>query len=212
MKTSLFFCWALALMAAPALYGCLPPRADFEVGFGTTEIVGTVNVGTGGAAGHDALVVILKNHYKFIPLYQNDNFGPRNSLARAGSITHPTAHVQEVGASGTFAISMPFDVVSVDVMFIAPDHLTDTFSYARSLGLGRITYRADLPPMPDWRGHFYTFLEPQLQDLIVDQRYQLADRDQKRLGDWLLAQKKRFQELRAATSEAEGPGEGAPAR
>ncbi len=104
---------------------------------------------------------------------------------------------------------MPADVVSVDIMFIAADHLTDTFRFARSLGLGRITYTAVLRPMRDWRSHFHTFLEPQLQHLIVEHRYRLAQREQKLLGEWLEAQKAR---LGSREGEGDAPQPTAPER
>ncbi len=194
MKASPFrFRRVLPVLAVLFLPGCLPPQADFEFGLGTTEIVGTVELAEEGAGKPEAIIVTLKNHYKFSPVPGDGSPLPARENYAAGSVTHPTAHVQNLEPSGRFAISIPSDVVSVDVMFIAADHLTDTFRFTRSLGIGRVTYRATLQPMPDWRGHFYTFLEPQLQDLIVDQRYRLPDREQKWLGDWLLAQKKRLE-------------------
>lgn len=204
MKANLIFRRALPFMALLLLHGCLPPQANFEIGLGTTEIVGSVLVGDEDATESGAIIVILKNHYKFIPLYQSDDFFPLGRSGRINSITHPTAHFQQVGPTGKFVIPMPSDVVSVDIMFIAAEHLTDTFRFSRSLGMGRVTYNATLPSMPDWRSHFYTFLEPQLQELIVESRYHLPDREQQQLGDWLLAQKKRIETVRG------GPGEGGP--
>jgi hypothetical protein len=194
----------LPALISLSLPGCLPPHADYEVGFGTTEIIGTVRVGETDPVESDAIIVILKNHYKFIPLSQTDDFFVRGPPETIRSITHPTAHIQRVDPSGRFLIHMPADVISVDIMFIAADHLTDTFHFARSLGLGRITYVATLRAMHDWRSHFYTYLEPQLQHLIVEQRYRMADKEQKALGDWLHDQKRRIEAGRST--------EGDPAR
>ncbi len=91
----------LALAALPALLaaGCLPPQADYELGLGTTEIVGTVRVGETGPAEAGALIVVLKNHYKFIPIVERDDPLLRGGLESVRSITHPTAHLQRVPPS-----------------------------------------------------------------------------------------------------------------
>jgi hypothetical protein len=187
----------LRLLALPvllwALAGCLPPQASFQPGFGTTEVVGTMDLDPDTLAAGDGLVVVYKHHYTFITL---DN---------GKTIRLPTANVVRVDREGRFSISMPSDVVAMDILFIAPDHLTDTFQFQRSLGVGRVTYRAHLPPMPDWRSHFYTYLEPQLQHLIVEQRYRLSPQDQKVLGDWLIAQQERLEAMRPS---AQTPGKG----
>lgn len=181
---------ALALLCALLLAGCFPPQTDYEFGLGTTEVAGVVDLGNKDPTESDAIVVVLKNHHTFIPRSGGAAFSDDARSEFRGSITRPTAHVQRVDRAGAYYIDMPADVVSVDILFIAFNRLTMRRHFDRSVGIGRINYRAILPAMPGWRDHFYTFLEPQLQEMIVDSRYRLSRAEQKLLGDWLDAQKK----------------------
>jgi hypothetical protein len=127
------------------------------------------------------------------------------------AITRQTVMLVTAGAQGEFRIPMPQDVVMVDVLFAAPERLTDTFHFRRQLGIGTVTYTARLPPVPDWRGHFYTFLAPQLEHLIVEARYGLSIPDQERLVKWLTEQKRRLDALERA-QRGEDPSAAPPAR
>ena len=170
--------------------GCAPSGASFEFGLGTTEIRGRLDLQDAAPLDWQPLVVVYKYHYKFIPKPpEGDTFAPPGTTHEP-SLTHPTAHVVTVDKNGEFSLSMPADVVSVYVLFLARERLTDVFRYSRSLGIGRVTYQANLQVMSrGWRSHFYTFLEPQLQNLITEPRYQMSPLDQQRLGTWLSEQK-----------------------
>ena len=178
------FFFFLSILAT--IGGCVPVGATYELGLGTSEVRGRMVLGDGTQDDWHPLIVVYKYHYKFIPQVDDRRpFVPVDPTQQT-SITHPTAHIVRVGEAGNFVISMPADVVAVHVIFMARQRLSDVFRYSRSLGVGRITYQANLPVMgAGWRSHFYTFLEPQLQNLIVDERYQLQLPDQKVLSDWL---------------------------
>lgn len=178
------------------LAGCFPPNTDYEFGFGTSMVTGTMDLGGDDPIASDAIVVVLKNHDTFIPLGRREEFSGAAHPEFTRSITHPTANVVPVARSGAFVVRMPTDVVSVDIMFIARDRLTRRVRFTRSAIIGRIKYRAVLPRMPDWRSHFYTFLEPQLQQFIVEERYRLPRAEQKVLGDWLDHQKQTLESSR----------------
>lgn len=174
------------------LAGCFPPDTHYEFGFGTSMVTGTMDLGADDPIASDAIVVVLKNHDTFIPLGRREEFSGAAHPEFTRSITHPTANVVPVARSGAFVVHMPTDVVSVDIMFIARNRLTRRVRFNRSAAIGRIIYHAALPSIPDWRSHFYTFLEPQLQQFIVEERYQLPRAEQKVLGDWLDHQKQAF--------------------
>jgi hypothetical protein len=127
--------------------------------------------------GGPTLVIAYKHHHKFTGLDNEPAF------------THPSAHVTKAGTAGQFSISVPADVVRVDLIFAAPGRLTDVFRFRRQLGIGTVTYRARMAPIADWRDHFYTYLEPELRHLIADTRYGLSPRDVETLADWLASQK-----------------------
>lgn len=186
----------LALLAA----ACLPTRADYRLGVATTEIVGTFDVSGLDPELGSPIIVVLKYHYKF----ETPETGER--------VTHPTAHLARLLADGGFAISMPADVVSVAVLFIAPDRLTDEFRFRRQIGIGHVSYRARGKPMADWRDHFYTYLQPLLQELVVEPRYQLSPAEIGTLSTWLDAQRDRLERKRAASPRGHPAGQQPPVR
>ncbi len=162
--------------------GCLPPQAEFSLGVGTSRIQGFVNAPA--AAPGDGGPIIVSIQYHRTLLAEPDYGGE--------VILHPTVHVTYVGRGGLYSIPIPGDVVSAEVLFIAPGHLTQVFRFRRSLGLGVIKYRADLRPMPDWRDHYYTYLLPRLQHMILEKRYRLSDSHQQHLSEWLEVQDRRL--------------------
>jgi hypothetical protein len=163
------------------LAGCLPPQANYSLGLGTSEVRGVVELPPPDPAAGPPLVVVYQYHSLM------------TGFAGEPGITRQTVSVPTVGQYGQFSIHMPQDVVAMDIVFTAPERLTDTFRFQRQLGVGTVTYTATLPVIPDWRSHFYTYLEPQLEHLIVDDRYRLSPRDQERLTQWLNDQKRRLE-------------------
>lgn len=181
---------AMTALALAVLAGaCSPPNTEYELGFGTSAVLGIIDLGQDTADESDAIVVVLKNHDMFIPIGRRDQFSGAANPEFTRNITHPTAHVVRVSRKGAFLIDMPSNVVSMDIMFIARDKLTRRAHFKRSAAIGRIKYRAILASMPDWRSHFYTYLEPQLQEYIVEPRYRLSTLEQRMLGEWLSQQK-----------------------
>lgn len=174
---------ALALAGLPALSGCYPPQASYSFGVSTAEIVGQLDVDDPETAG-PPLILVYKYHYTFM------------EMEPGVVLTRPTASLAPVRPDGSFAISVPTDVVSLEIFFISPDRLTDLFQFHKQVGIGRIVYRARLPVMRDWRSHFYTYLMPELEHVIVEPRYQLPLSDQTLLGTWIGAQRQRLEALR----------------
>ena len=169
--------------------GCLPPQAEFEWGLGTNNITGTMASLPAKPPGEGGIVVAYKHHHQFI------TDGDGRALLR------PTAHVVPVSSSGSFYVSMPADVVAIGLLFIAPGRLTEQFHFKRQLGVGDITYHAAMVSMPDWRNHYYTFLIPQLEHLIVESRYRLAPEGVQLLSNWLQAQNRRLAPTSASKSD-----------
>jgi len=162
------------------LAGCLPPQAHFDLGVGTSYIRGYLRADPKQPTPGGTLIVVYQYHHQFV---NNPDGSP---------VLMPTARVLQPGPYGEFVIDVPTDVVRMDILFIAPEHLTKLFHFRRQLGVGDIDYRATLPAMPDWRSHYYTYLSPQLQNLILEPRYRLAPAEQQLLGQWLQAQNDRL--------------------
>jgi len=104
-------------------------------------------------------------------------------------LSRPSAHVVTIATDGAYSLSLPADVVGITVFFMAPGKLTETFSFKRRFGMGKVLYDPELKAMPDWRGHFFTYLDPLMQELITDARYRLEPGGQKLLSEWLLRQR-----------------------
>jgi hypothetical protein len=174
---------SLALAGVPALSGCFPPQASYSFGVSTSEVVGQFDVDDPASAGAP-LILVYKYHYSFV------------EMEPGKVLTRPTASLAAVRPDGSFTISVPTDVVSLEIFFISPDRLTDLFQFQKQVGIGRIVYRAKLPVMRDWRSHFYTYLMPELEHVIVEARYQLPLQDQAQLSTWITAQRKRLEAQR----------------
>jgi hypothetical protein len=174
----------LALLLAACLplllAACLPPQAHYEMGLGTSRISGFLTAAPEKPTPGGALIVVYLYHHQFI------------TYADGSAVLMQTARVLRPGTQGDFAIDVPGDVVRMDILFIAPEHLTELFRFRRQLGVGDIDYRAALQAMRDWRSHYYTYLSPQLENLILEPRYHLPPADQQVLADWMQAQDARL--------------------
>ena len=173
---------AVGALLAGLLAACLPPQADYRLGLGTNRIRGSVNIPPGTPGAPDStepggpLVVAYLYHHQFV------------TTGSGAAVLVPTARVLRPGPQGDFSLEVPADVVRADLMFIAPGHLTQLFHFQRQLGVGDIDYRAELPRIGDWRSHYYTYLSPQLENLILERRYRLSPSEQQTLGQWLQLQ------------------------
>lgn len=195
----------IALAGVSALAGCFPPQASYDFGVTTTRVEGTLDVEDPQTAG-DPLILVYEYHYAFIELNEGKGPGmggaplmpgePMLELDGGRGLAYPTASLAAVRADGSFTISVPADVLRLEIFFISPDRLTDVFQFSKQLGVGRMVYRAKLPRMRDWRSHFYTYLVPELQHVIVEPRYKLPLQDQARIGAWLDAQRTRLEAMR----------------
>jgi hypothetical protein len=182
--------WGIAgILLLPALSGCLPDQANFRFGLSTSEIVGVLDLTDSDTSG-PPLILVYKHHYLFA------------EVEPGVILTHPTAHLATVGLDGAFTITVPTDVVEIDAFFIAPNRLTDEFRFHKQVGIGRIVYRPNLPRMSNWRSHFYTYIAPELDHVIVERRYEMPVHDQAVLSAWLLDQRKRLEALRKPNAES----------
>lgn len=170
----------LASCLGVLLAACLPPQAHYTIGLGTSRISGFVHTDPERPTPGGPLIVVYERHHQFI------------TYANGHAVLLTTARVVQPGREGDFSIDVPADVVKADFLFIAPNHLTELFHFQRQLGVGDIEYDADLKAMDDWRSHYYTYLSPQLQDLIVDPRYRVPPAEQQTLGHWMQVQDARL--------------------
>ena len=182
---------ATLLALAGLLGGCLATGADYKFGIGTNEVVGAVEApGDAPPDPADVLVIVFQYHYLF-QTYDSEK-----------RIYRVSADVRGVDRIGAFRVPMPSDVVKLELVFIAPDRLSNEFRFSRQIGIGQVSYRAELPPHSDWYSHFYIYIQPMLSNLIVEQRYHLSEEDQQRLGDWLQTQSARLQAIRKQRESA----------
>lgn len=182
--------------------GCLPERAEFEWGLSTSRIVGTVRSEGDVPAPEDVLIVVFRHQY----LLEKPGTGER--------VYRTSAQVTSIDAEGRYTVPMPSHVVGVDILFIAANRLSDEFQFRRQIGIGEVTYRAELPPHPAWHNHYYSYVQPILTDLVTEERYRLSPDEQYRLGTWMERQQDRLAAQRESRShrreEEAGAGDGPP--
>lgn len=178
----------LACAVALLLAACLPPQASFRPGFSTSVIDGAVDNPPLRKNVPPPFLLVVQHHYTFV------------ELEGQPAVTHPSAHVRNLDAGGRFRVDLPADVVGADLYFIAADHLTEVFRFHRQFGVGTVSYHASLQPMNDWRAHFYTFLKPQLEHFITEDRYRLNPIAQQQLSDWMEDQQQRIEARRALSA------------
>lgn len=176
-----------AMLAAFALAGCFPPDADFRFGVSTSEILGAVEApGDPPLDPGDVLVIVFQHHY-LLQTYDSEE-----------RVFRVSADLRRLSRTGEFRVPLPSDVAKVELIVIAPDRLTGEFRFSRQIGIGQVMYHPTLLPHRGWYSHFYTYVQPMLSNLITEDRYQLSQEDQQRLGDWLQYQADRMQALRRA--------------
>ncbi len=188
-------CWRTgcqyAVMAAVLLLlaACLPEGVSWRAGWGSRQVRVVISDEEGGQLSY-ALGVAYKYHHTFIRLDGAEEGGEENLAQKVGQddgrpLRRISAQVLRPDANGVMVISMPPDVVELEMLFMAPRRLTKVLRLRHQLGLGDIFYQAQLQSMSDWRSHYYTYLVPRLQPLLTEEGYGLSPRSQQLLGEWL---------------------------
>ena len=189
----------LASLLLIVLASCLPQEASWSWGLGSSQVRAVISDDHGKLPQH-ALVVVYRYHHSFIHLdgtEENSLDSSQKTPLTSGvplrnistKVSQPLADEETQGIA---LIPMPKDVVEMEMLFIAPGHLTKVFKLRRQLGMGDVLYRAKLDLVADWRSHYYTYLVPRLQPLVAGDEYRLSAVGQQILGDWL---RERGQEL-----------------
>ena len=181
---------------AALLSACLPHEADFRFGVSTSEVDGYVESDGGPLDTRDILIVVFQHHYLF------------ETMETEQRVYRVSADIRGVERDGTFRVPMPSDVVTLELIVVAPDRLSTEFRFNRQVGIGQVAYHPILQAHSQWYSHFYTYIQPLLSNLIVERRYQLSNEDQQRLGDWLTVQSARMDALRASQGTARPGAEG----
>ncbi|MDH4121462.1 MAG: hypothetical protein OEV94_07150 [Deltaproteobacteria bacterium] len=176
------------------LSGCLPNNATFDAGFSTTQVDGTLTVGGTLPDQGETLIVAIYQQYRFVNLEDAQETSRTGGNLEAGEkVTAPIADIIWPDEDGRYRVEVPTNTVGLELYFIAPGHLSDQARFRPQIGVGAIHYPLTLTAIPDWRNHFYTFVDPFLASLITEKRYHLGELDQKRLGDWLEREHKRLE-------------------
>ena len=179
-----------AIGLAALLSACLPQEAEFRFGVSTSEVVGYVESGGGPLDPRDILIVVFQHHYLF------------ETMETQQRVYRVSADIRGVERDGTFRVPMPSDVVTLELIVVAPDRLSTEFRFNRQVGIGQVAYHPIMQAHSKWYSHFYTYIQPMLSNLIVERRYQLSSEDQQRVGDWLTVQSTRMDALRESQAAA----------
>ncbi|MCP4297795.1 MAG: hypothetical protein GY786_19530 [Proteobacteria bacterium] len=89
---------------------------------------------------------------------------------------------------GNYEVRFSNSAVQLDLMFIARDHYLVSSRFSRTLGIETYEYNPTLTVDPLWKRNFDFSLKPILSQYIVEKRFNLPDKDQYFLGQWLNSQ------------------------
>ncbi len=166
------------------LFGCstnfYPPNMDYEVGFFTDRIAGLVTDEEGRFI--EGSFVIVRKYYSHVVSLEEKIYTPEASLV------FPNEY-------GDFSVTMESSVAKLDLIFIASGYVMQSFSFQRQIGIGNLSYYAQLKPTEAWREHFLVNIQPLLQHLILEERYLLPAIHLAFLDEWQDKEKAGFTDL-----------------
>ena len=172
--------WQLNLYGALAVFllvACFSKPVEFEAGWATRWIEGTMLSEKNSELEAEAFIIVLEYFSRFVQLEDRQTlYIPRAKLVRP-----------EPG--GRYEISFDIRASAIEAVFIAYGHWLERFRFQRQMGIGELRYEARMKTLESWREHFILEVSPFLENFILEPRYKLAPLDQLFIGDWLSRQR-----------------------
>jgi hypothetical protein len=113
----------------------------------------------------------------------------------------PKARLLFPDEQGRFRFNFDLRASQLELTFVAEKYVSERFRFQRQLGVGDVRYDAALQATSNWRDEVLLVLTPLVQNLLLEARYRLPERDQLWLGDWLAAQREKI--IEAAPSDSQ---------
>jgi len=167
------------------LGGCLQTGAHFDFGLGTTEIHGNLTLEGKPLPAGQAVALVFQEEHLFVSVGPEGVPGDPSRRDTEKQLTYRTVRLAHISPEGRWWLPMPDHVLEVRVMFMLPGCATEEFRFRRQLGVGDVTFDVDMKPLPEWRDHFYTYIQPVVQNVLADSRYRMSPQDMQGLDGWL---------------------------
>ena len=174
-----FFCVGLFVAG---LTGCFSSSVDFETGWATRHIEGTMLDSAGGELGGEAFIIVLEYFSRFVQFSDEQ------------PIFIPRARLVRLQDGGRFRIQFDLRASAIETVFIAPQYRMERFRFQRQMGIGELRYQARLNAESNWREHLILEVSPFLENFILEPRYKLAPTHQLFIGDWLDREREKVQD------------------
>ena len=139
-------------------------------------------------------ILVRKHNRGFIETSK----GPLDRVSVA--IVHPDNN-------GAYVINFDNATMSLETLFVASLHRTQSFQFSRTLGIGHYEANVQLLSDAKWKNNFYFVIKPLLTGYITEHRYQLPDFEKKFLGDWLMKSELYLEKQQTKDKEDETKGD-----
>lgn len=165
--------WAFILV----LTGCYPPQVQYQWGWATQRVTGTMTNEAGEPLAEPGFIVVRSYYSQFV------------ELSPGQPLYFPQARLFFPDKQGRFNIPFDLKAVKLNLNFIAAGYVMQSISFKRQLGVGNFSYEAKMRHTAGWQDHLFVTVSPFLQQFILEQDFQMAQVHQLYLGDWLSEEK-----------------------
>ncbi len=172
MKKKVFEFFAVCIVLL-LVSGCAS-HVIHHPGIVSTKVFGTLHL-KGEHADIKPFVLAIEHNQTFLKVEEKN-------------LTQVSAKIIYPEENGNYEVRFSNSAVQLDLMFIARDHYLVSSRFSRTLGIETYEYNPTLMVDPLWKRNFDFSLKPILSQYIVEKRFNLPDKDQYFLGQWLNSQ------------------------
>ena len=161
---------------------CFNKSVEFEAGWATRQIEGTMLNSGGEELEKDSFIMVLEYYSRFVQFEEEQIlYVPQVKLIRPGK-------------GGRFRINFDLRASAIETIFISSKHRMERFRFQRQMGIGELHYEAKMTPESNWREHLILEVSPFLENFILEPRYKLAPVHQLFIGEWLDRERENVQD------------------
>ena len=177
--------WKIVLTSAlltGLMSACFNKSVEFEAGWATRQIEGTMLNSGGEELEKDSFIMVLEYYSRFVQFEEEQ------------ILYVPQAKLIRPGKGGRFRINFDFRASAIETVFISSKHRMERFRFQRQMGIGELYYEAKMTPESNWREHLILEVSPFLENFILEPRYKLAPVHQLFIGEWLDRERENVQD------------------
>ena len=161
---------------------CFNKSVEFEAGWATRQIEGTMLNSGGEELEKDSFIMVLEYYSRFVQFEEEQ------------ILYVPQAKLIRPGKRGHFRINFDLRASAIETVFISSKHRMERFRFQRQMGIGELHYEAKMTPESNWREHLILEVSPFLENFILEPRYKLAPVHQLFIGEWLDRERENVQD------------------